>query len=816
MSFIIPSSGSYDRRMLLTLRQAARRLRRDPAFTIGVVSVLALAIGANTAMFTLVYQVLLKPLPLRDPARLVSVALVRPGSDRQPLSLPDVDDFKASLHGVDGFASIFGWNANLTGREDAERIQGARVSPNYFELTGSPVAAGRPIEPADEHRPVALISHGLWLRRFGGLPAALGSVMTLNGESFTVIGVLRPDFVSLVRDPEVVVPYSPSTDPRRTNRAQGFLWGIARLKSNVSVAQAVDDFDAVRLRLRVEFPDAHGVDTGVHILPLADEISGRAAPMLRMLMAAVALVLLVAAANIANLFTLRGAARRREIAVRVALGASRAGVVSQLLAEALLVSLGGAVLGLLVAQFFVDVLLAMSATDLPRAAEIRLDMRMAAFTLAVSIASSLLFGLAPALQSARGDLRDALKDGDRASTAGGRLRIFLVFAEVALSTVLLTTAVLLARSFEHVQAVNPGFRPEHALSIRLALPRARYKTRAAIEQFYETVQPRLAALPGVKSVAAANVVPLNGYLATAAFYIDGVVTKDAPDAHYRMISPDYFDALGVVLKDGRTFGAQDRTGSAPVAIVNETFARQYLSGRRAVGTHIRVDDGERQPREVEIAGVIGDVKHFGLDRESTMEIYVPISQVPEPTTIWLANNMYWIIRTDGEPLAVANLARREIAAVDPDVPANFVRSMDQWIGRSLAPRRFNLQLVEAFAAMALLLALVGVYAVAASSVAARTREIGIRAALGGTRVQVVSLMVKHAMAPVAGGLAAGVLGAELAGRAVSGLLFGVTAHDPASIAVVIASLACAALLATYIPARRAADVSPVTTLRVDA
>ncbi len=801
--------------MFLTLRQASRRLRRDPSFTAGIVTVLALAIGANTAMFTLVYQVLLKPLPLRDPGRLVSVALVRPGSDRQPLSLPDVDDFKASLHSVEGFASVFGWNANLTGRGDAERVQGARVSPDYFELTGTPVAAGRPIASTDEYRSVVLISHGLWLRRYGARADAIGTAMTLNGEPFTVIGILRPDFVSLVRDPEVVVPYSPASDPRRSNRAQGFLWGVARLKRDVSLAQAVDDFDAVRRRMRVEFPDAHGADTAVHVMPLGDEISGRAAPMLRMLMAAVVLVLLVAAANIANLFMLRGAARRREIAVRLALGASRAAVALQLLAEAFLVSIAGGVVGLLVAQLVVDALLAMSGMDLPRTAEIRLDVRIAVFTLAVSIASGLLFGLAPALQSSRNDLRDALKDGDRASTGTGRLRVFLVFAEVALSTVLLTTAALLERSFERVQAVDPGFRPAHVLTIRLALPRARYKGREAIEQFYESVQPRIAALPGVKSVAAANVVPLNGYLATTTFYVDGVVTKDAPDAHYRMISPDYFDALGIALKDGRSFASQDRDGAAAVAIVNETFARQYLPGRRAVGAHLRLDDGERQPRAMEIVGVVGTVKHFGLDRESTIEIYVPIPQVPEPTTIWLANNMYWVIRTDGDPLAVANLARREIAAVDPDVPASFVRSMDQWVGRSLAPRRFNLQLVEAFAAIALLLACVGVYAVAASSVAARTREIGIRAALGGTRVQVVSLMLTHAMIPVACGLAAGLVGSEFASRAVSGMLFGVTAHDPASVVFVVSSLAGAALVATYIPARRAADVNPVVALRVD-
>jgi putative ABC transport system permease protein len=804
--------------MLLSIvRQAARRLRHDLSFSVGVVSVLALAIGANTAMFTLLYRVVLRSLPMREPSHLVSIALVRPGSDRQPLSLPDAADLAASLHTIDGFASMFGWNVNLTGRGDAERLQGVRVSPGYFELTGTNVEAGRALLESDEQRSVALISHGLSQRRFGGAANALGTTLTLNGEPFTIVGVLRPDFVSLVRDPDVVAPYSPAADPRRANRSQGFLWGIARLKTGVSMTQAIDDVDAVRRRLRAEYPDAHGSDTGIHVLPLAEEISGRAAPMLRMLMAAVVLVLLVASANLANLFMLRGATRRREIAVRIALGASRTAVTAQLMTEAMLLAIAAGISGLLIARIVVALLLANTAVDLPRAAEVTLDLNVGLFTIGTSLLSALLFGLGPALQTSRTDLRDSLKIGDRSATAGGgRARACLVFAEVALSAILLTTAALLARSFERVQAVDPGFRPAHVLSIRLALPRSKYKGRDAIERFYEAVQPRLAALPGVTSVAASNVVPLNGYLATAAFYVDGVLTKDAPEAHYRMISPDYFDTMGIQLRRGRAFARTDRSTTAPVAIVNETFARTYLHGRDPVGVRLRLDDGDPQPRTMDIVGVVGDVKHFGLDRETTIEIYVPMTQVPNPTTIWLANNMYWVMRTDGDPLALANSARKEIATVDPDVPASFVRSMDQWVGRSLAQRRFNLQLVEAFALLALLLAFVGVYAVAAFSAASRTREIGIRGALGGTRGQVIAVMLRDAMVPVVSGLVAGAAGAAAAGRAMSGLLFSISAHDPASVAVVMGALAAAALLATYLPAHRAARVNPVEALRADA
>jgi putative ABC transport system permease protein len=796
------------------LRQAVRRLRQQPAFAAGVIAVLAVAIGANTAMFTLVNGVLLRPLPLRDPGALVTFALVKPGTDRQPLSLPDLADFKGESRTLEGIVAVFGWSVNLTGTGDAERLQGMRVSPEYFELTGAGVEVGRTIQPSDETQPMALISHGLWQRRFGGAADAIGKTLVLNGEPFTLAGVLGPDFVSIVRDVEIVAPFSAAADPRRANRAQGFLRAIGRVKPGMSSAQVADDLNGVSRRLRAAYPDSHGSDTGVMVKSLHEEISGRAAPMLRMLLAAVGLMLLVACANIANLFLMRGSARRRELAVRAAIGASRGRIVTQLVIEAAVLALAGGAVGLLVAQALVQGLIAIGPADLPRVAEIGTDWRVALFTLVVSLGASLLFGLAPAIQASRGDLHDALKEGDRGgSSAGGRLRAVLIFAEVALSTVLLITAALMARSFQQVTMVDPGFRPAQVLTIRLSLPRARYKTRAAIENFYEQLQPRVAALPGVRSVAAANVVPMNGYLATTSFFIDGVMVKDAPDVHYRMISPDYFRALGMTLRAGRAFTSADRADSPPVVIVNETFARQYLQGRSPVGARLRLDDGEKVPRMVEVVGVVGDVKHFGLEKETTIEAYVPISQVPEPTTIWLANNMYWVVGTTGAPLAVTNAVRREIAAVDPGVPASFVRSMDQWVGVSIAPRRFNLQLVAAFALATLLLAAVGVYAVSASAVSMRTREIGIRAALGASKGEVIGLVLRSGLAPVLLGLIAGTAGAFFSGRALASLLFGVTPRDPASLAIVAVTLTTAALVASYLPARRAGKVDPIIALR---
>lgn len=801
---------------LQQLRQTLRQLRHRPAFSAGVVAVLAMAIGANTAMFTLVDAVLMRPLPLRDPAGLVTFTIVKPGTDRQPLSLPDLADFRAESRALEAIVALFGWSVNLTGLGDAERLQGLRVSPDYFEVTGARVVLGRPIQPADEHQAVVLLSHGLWQRRFGGAADVIGRTLVLNGEAFTVAGVLGRDFVSLVREVEVVAPFSPSTDPRRGNRAQGFLRVIGRVKPGVTAHQVADDLDRVLRGMRASHPDAHGSDTGVTVKSVHEEVSGRAAPMLRMLLAAVALLLLVACANIANLFLVRGAGRRLELALRIALGATRGRIVVQPVMEAAVLAVVGGALGLLVAQALVDGLLAIGPADLPRKSEIAIDWRVALFTLGVSLGASLLFGLAPAIQASRRDFRGLSRDGDRSASSGhGRLRSALIFAEVALCTLLLITTALLGRSFQQVTAIDPGFRPSRALTIRLSLPRARYRTSADIENFYRQVHPRVAALPGVGAVAAANVVPMNGYLATTAFSLDGVPAKDAPEAHYRMISPEYFRALGVPLRSGRPFTAADRADSAPVGIVNETFARQYWKGTSPIGARIRLDDGQRVPRVVEVVGVIGDVKHFGLERETTIEVYVPISQVPDPTTIWLANNMYWVVETAGEPLSATNAVRREIAAVDPAVPASFVRSMDQWIDVSVAPRRFNLQLVAAFALSALLLAIVGVYAVSASAVATRTREIGIRSALGASKAEVVRLMLWSSLVPVLLGLIAGTAAAAFSARAITGLLFGVSPHDPASIAIVTVTLMTAALFATYVPARRAGKVDPVIALRAE-
>jgi putative ABC transport system permease protein len=482
--------------------------------------------------------------------------------------------------------------------------------------------------------------------------------------------------------------------------------------------------------------------------------------------------------------------------------------------ESTVLGVAGGVLGLVIAQGLVAILIEIGPPDLPRVAEIAMSWRTGLLTMTVALATSLVFGLIPALHGSRGDQRDALSGSGRTLTTGNaRLRGALVFAEVTLCTLLLIAAALLARSFHGVMSVDPGFDASHVLTIRLSLPRSRYGDRAAIEQFYRQVHPRLAALPGIRAAAAANVVPMNGYLATTAFSIDGGTMEDPPQAHYRMVSPDYFRVLGIELREGRPFTDADRFDAPHVAIVNETFARQYWPNRDPRGARVRLADGEKTPRVVEVVGVSKDVRHFGLERESTLEVYVPIAQVPDTTTQWLANNMYWVLETAGAPLTATNAVRREIAAVDPNVPASFVRSMDQWVGLTVAPRRFNLQLVLAFTLAALGLSIIGVYALAASVVTTRTREIGIRTALGASTAAVTALVLRSGLTPVLCGLIAGTGLAAVVAPLAASLLFGVTPRDPASLALAVTAVACAALVASYFPARRAARIDPIVTLR---
>ena len=797
---------------------ALRRFRHAPAFSAGAVLVLALALGVNTAIFTLVQGILLRPLPFRDPGRLAALSTLRPDTDRGAWSLPNLIDYRAQVRSLEGIGAAFQWSANVTGGDEAERLQAMRVTANYFDLLGAEAHIGRTLTASDERASVALIADGLWKRRFGGSPDAVGRVMVLNGDPFTIVGVLRPDFTPQIRDADVLVPFDTAADPRRDNRALGFLRPIARLKPGVTMRQAVDELTAITARLRTAYPDTNGSDLGARAVPLATDLVGQTADLLRRLSAAVLLLLLVACANLATLQLVQSSGRSRELATRVALGATRRQIVQQLLVEALLLAAAGGLAGLAVARTGVAALLAISPATLPRASGITLDIGGALFTAALAVGSGILFGLAPALHLSRATLAPNIGSGRR--TVGGdgrRLQSGLIAAEVAVSMVLIVAAGLLARSFVGILRVDPGFVPGHVLTVRLSLPRTRYSRTSDIDRFYQQLVTRARAIPGAREVATANVVPLNGYYATAEFEVEGrpVEPGQLPESHYRMVSAGYFRALGVPLVRGRAFEETDRVSTTPVVIVNRRLAHRYFGGDNPIGRRLILHDAGAKSRVVEIVGVSGDIRHLGLEIDPPMELFVPIAQVPDATSIWLANNMYWLVATDGPPLHLANAMRQAVAAVDPQVPASFVRSMDEWLASSVAARRFTLQLIAFFAIAGLALAAIGVYSVGASVVVMRTREIGIRTALGANPRSLTRWLAVSGALPVGAGLAVGFVMALIAAPLLSGMLYGISPADPATLAGVSAVLGATGLAAAYLPARRARRVDPVVALSVE-
>jgi putative ABC transport system permease protein len=797
---------------------ALRRLRRAPIFTTGALLVLALALGVNTAIFTLVQGVILRPLPFRDPERLAAVSTFRPDTDRGAWSLPNLLDYRAQSRSFEGIGAAFQWSANITGGDEAERLQGMRVTANYFDLLGAEAHIGRTLTAADERVAVALLSDGLWRRRFGGDPAVLGHAMILNGDAFTVVGVLRPDFTPQIRDAEVIVPFETASDPRRDNRALGFLRPIARLKPGMTMGQASEELTAITARLRKMYPATNGSDLSATAVPLAADLIGPTGDLLRRLSGAVVLLLLVACANLACLQLVQASGRTRELATRVALGATRTRIVRQLIVESLLLAAAGGLAGLLVARAGVAALLAISPATLPRANEVALDVYTVLFNAALALGAGVVFGLAPAVHLSRAALAPGIGSGRRtAGSDGRRLRSVLIAVEVAVSMVLIVAAGLLARSFVSILRVDPGFTSAHVLSVRLSLPRTRYAHTSDIDRFYQDLVGRLHAIPGAREVAAANVVPLNGYYATADFEVEGdsLEPGQLPESHYRMVSSGYFRTLGVPLVRGRAFDDTDRANSTPVVIVNRTLARKHFGQDNPIGHRLIVHDAGTKTRVVEIVGVCGDIRHRGLDLDPPMEMFVPIAQVPDATSIWLANNMYWLVATDGPPLNVANAVRRAVAAVDPQVPASFVRSMDQWLESSVAARRFTLRLIVFFAIAALTLAAIGVYSVAASVVVMRTREIGIRAALGASPQGLTRWLVINGLFPVAAGMAAGLVMSVLASPLLSGMLYGIRPADPATLVAVSALFGATGLAAAYVPARRARRVDPIVALSVE-
>jgi putative ABC transport system permease protein len=809
--------------LLQDVRYSVRTLVKSPGFTAVAVLALALGIGANTAVFTVVDAALLRPLPYDEPDRLVHLweTKLQDQFSQHEASYPDFLDWQENTRSFEGLAGYMdGGSVTLAGRDEPERIKATVVTPNFFDLLGAAPILGRTFQPEDAQRgaePTVVLSYGLWQRHFGGDPGALGQTLAFNGTSYRVVGVLPAGFrFAKVGEVEAWGALVPS-ERQLARRNLYWLKIIARLAPDVTLEQAQAEMSREAGRLASEYPDSHtGID--IAVVPLHDEIVGRAKPILIALLGAVAFVLLIACANVANLLLARSAARQKEIAVRAALGAGRRRIARQLLTESFVLARAGGAAGLLLARWGVDLLVAAVPgsliSSMPYLRDLAIDWTALGFTLAVSVATGLVFGLAPAVQVSKPDLLEALKEGGRAVPGPGRsrLRNALVVSEIALALVLLVGAGLMAESFARMMQVDPGFDPENVLAVQVPLASEKYSEPNHVHAFHRQLRERLEALPGVKGVGLVDLVPIAGGGGnTGSFSVKG---RPAPapgeeiEANVRTISPNYFDVMRVPLVRGRAFDERDSAG-APAVLVNRTLAARAFGDLDPVGQSITFDfDPQRTPYE--IVGVVGDEKVGSLDASTTPVIYFSALQdTPQYASV--------VVRTAGDPEKLVGAVRSEVRALDPTLALGTTVTMEDAIADSPSAflRRYPALLAGALAAVALLLAVVGIYGVISYTVAQRTHEIGVRVALGAGRGDIYRLVIRQGMVLALAGVGAGTLAALGLTRFLSGLLFGVSATNPVTFSGVAVLLMAVALLACYVPARRASRVDPMVALRYE-
>ncbi len=800
--------------LMQDLRYGVRTLMKSPGFAFVAVLTLALGIGANTAIFSVVNGVLLRALPYYEPERLVMVWADRPilqaqiGLEDFPVAVADFVDWRNQNQVFEQMAALQTPRINLTGGGEPESVVGLRASASLFPLLGARFAAGRAFLPEEDRAGadrVVVISHGLWQRRYGADPKLIGQKIILDNEAYTIIGVMAPDF-QFPRRGEVDLYLPIAFSPEQLNNRRGsFLTVLARLKPGISVQQASADMNSIARRLTEQYPQTN-TGKGVRLTPLHQQTVGKARTALLILLGAVGFVLLIACANVANLLLARAAGRQKELAIRAALGASRWRVVRQLLTESLLLATSGGVAGLLLAWCGLDLLLSAAPDNLPRAYDIRLDTRVAGFTFLVSLLTGIVFGLFPALQASKINLGVTLKEGGRgaAGLLRRRLRGFLVLGEVALALVLLIGAGLLIRSFARLTEVNPGIDPRGVLTMDIPLPDAKYSGGRGTAFFQQTLE-RVRALPGVEAAAVTNSVPLSGSHASTDFGIEGrpAPTQQTFNAGIRIISPDFFGTFRIPLVEGRLLAESDGANAPPVVVVNESFARIHFANEDPLGKRIKYRGVYRL-----IVGVVGDVKHSVLDEEAKPEFYLTIAQLP-PTS------MSMVVRTSGDPMPMLASVREQVWAVDKDLPITNIETMERLMAKSVAPRRFILLLFSLFALVGLALAGVGLYGVMSYAVTQRTREIGVRMAMGAQTGDVLRLVIGEGMKLALIGALLGLGGALALTRLMKTLLFGVSATDPLTFIVIAAVLIIVALLACWIPARRAASMDPLVSLRVE-
>ena len=806
--------------MLIQETHAALGLiRRRPAFSAFAIAVLAIGIAAATMVFTLVQAVLIRDLPFSDPDRLVWMYNLRTERDRAPLSIADLEDYRRGATSVEAFAPFTNVTANLTGAGDAERLEGVRVAGNFFQVVGTRPGLGRTLQPADDTASarVVVLTHGLWTRRFGGDPTIVGRPIVLNGASYIVVGVMPAGFLFPFRDAEIAFPLPLQGDARRADRGANFLRVVARLKPGVTTAQARTELNTIARRLQTEFPEDDARKTGVSLYPLQAEIVADYQRILWLSFAAVGVLLAVACGNLANLLMIRSLGRRTELAVRVSLGSSRTRLAWQLLSEAGALSVCGGAIGVALAWAGIAAWRTFGPADFPRMTEVAIDGRVLLFAGLVVCGATVLAGFVPAWLASR-SLNASLRDETRAHTGSrgqGLVRRGFVMLQVAASVVLIICTTLVARGFARLEQVDPGFQPENAVTIQLSLPPTRYSTGAAIITFYEALRGRLAADPVARYVGAVSLLPLSGMLNT----IDvGFPDRPAPhpdevpQAHFRIASDGYFEAAGLRLMAGRTFAPSDDVTNRRVAIVSQTFAGRHWPQASAIGKAVQLQFGPTS-QLVEVVGVVNDVKQFTLDREATADLYVPLLQMPESQAGQLRARMYWVARTREASRQLESTMRTAVHAVDPDVAASSVRTLDAILQSSLGSRRMNVRLLEFFGAVAIALAAMGVYAIASFSIRSRNRELAVRSAFGARASTLVTSILTEELRPVMLGLFIGLIGAVAAARSFGDLVFAIAPTDPSTYLGVAITLLAVATLAVYMPIRRVASIDPATLLR---
>jgi len=806
---------SYIQDFLQDLVFGVRMLRNSPAFALVAILTLALGIGANTAIFSVVHGVLLRPLPFPKQDQLMMLWEKDKDGTRSNTSYATFIDWNRLNHSFDGIAAISFWTPTIIGTRDAETLTGFRVSSSFFDLLGIRLAQGRNFLAAEDVRGnnfVVILSYGFWQRRFGGDPAIVGKSLQLGTRSYTVVGVLPDNFPSVLsfdprRAADIYTPLAYDATLPYACRDCRHLRAFARLKDGISKTQAEAEMNQISANLFREYPTEYSA-SGVILTPLKDYLVGDVQTALWILLGSVGFVLLIACVNVANLLMAWAARRQREVALRAALGARRTRMIRQFVTESLLLSLIGGGLGLFLAWGSVVFLHQLRLANLPRLQNVQIDATTFAFTFGVCLITGLAFGLLPAFRASKLDLNESLKESGK-STAGKerhRLRSLLVFADVALALLLLTGAGLMMKSFVRLLEVKPGFDPSHALTLTMSLWGPKSEDAPAVA-FYDQVLQRVRAIPGVKAVGIVSQLPLGGNLDMYGIHVEGKTLpnpEEDPSADRYSISPGYLRAMRIPLLSGREFEARDVAASPKVVLVNETMARKFWPGEDPLGKRLRMGDTKGPWRTV--VGVVGDVLHRGLDAPHTLQIYLPTAQFTDSTAV-LA------VRTETDPIAVAAAVRSEISSIDSQVPVSGVATMDEVVSASVANQRFTALLFLLFGVIALLLTAVGIYGVISYGVSQRTHEIGIRLALGARRCEVLGLIVGEAMRPALLGALLGLFAAFGLSRLLTNLLFNVKPTDPPVFAAVLLLLVGVALLASYIPARRATRVDPMVALR---